>query len=188
MTCHKRQDAERMTADSSGEGAGVGLPARPDRRYNRLPGNTPLIARLWYYSTYELNQCYQWRGMLTPDGYGNIRVDARTEKVHRVAYELLVGTIPADLQIDHLCRNRACWNPEHLEPVTLHENVRRSKQALASANAKKTHCKRGHELAGANLMIGPAKTPGAVRRACRTCKRMTDQANNERRRAQKVGQ
>jgi len=154
---------------------------RKERTTWDLPPGTPLIARLWHKSVYMPSRCYEWRGVKNSDGYGHLNVDGRYERTHRAAYKLLVGPIPDGLQLDHLCRNRACWNPQHLEPVTSRENTMRSNQSLASANAKKTHCKRGHELAGANLILRPGHRPGVIRRACRACKRISDRANEARR-------
>lgn len=70
-------------------------------------------------------RCWLYDGPLNPDGYGHARVDGRKVGVHRAAFQVLVGPIPAGLQLDHLCRNRDCYNPAHLEPVTNAENRRR---------------------------------------------------------------
>ena len=77
---------------------------------------------------------------------------ANTMPAHRYAYEELVGPIPEGLQLDHLCRNRSCVNPDHLEPVTCRENLRRG-ETLNAANLAKTHCPAGHPYAGENLSI-----------------------------------
>lgn len=112
--------------------------------------------------------CWVWQGgMFSENGYGNYRRRA----AHRVAYELCVGPVPDGLTLDHLCRNKRCVNPAHLEPVTTGENVRRGIGPSAQ-NARKTHCKRGHEFAGENLRV--RKGPYGSLRMCRECGRAAD--------------
>jgi hypothetical protein len=67
--------------------------------------------------------CWLWDGYISTTGYGSIKFQGRIGSVHRLSYESFVGPIPEGLQIDHLCRVRACCNPEHLEPVTSRENT-----------------------------------------------------------------
>lgn len=115
----------------------------------------------------KVDGCWRWTGALTQNGYGHIRTpDRRMALAHRLVYEHLVGPIPRGLEIDHLCRFRNCVNPEHLEPVTHVENMRR---------AHLTHCRRGHEFTPENTYIRPGKYP---RRVCRTCKTEWTQARN----------
>lgn len=112
------------------------------------------------------DECWPWQAYRTPDGYGRFSPDRlHPENAHRVAYKLTVGLIPAGLQLDHLCRNRACVNPAHLEPVTVRENVLRGIGPSAD-RARQTHCKNGHALSGDNLRITAA---GA--RHCAECTR-----------------
>lgn len=110
--------------------------------------------------------CWLWTARINSCGYGTFSARANgwvPRMAHRLAYEYLIGPIPVGLQLDHLCRNRACVNPEHCEPVTGRENTLRG-VTLAAANAAKTHCIRGHEFTPENTNVGPS---GA--RRCRTC-------------------
>lgn len=115
------------------------------------------------------DECWPWRGWIDDKGYGLISVGGRGAqkrlKAHRVAYELLVAPIPAGLTLDHLCRNRACANPAHLEPVTSRENTLRG-ESVSARYARRDRCVRGHEFTSENTRITPA---GA--RDCRTCGR-----------------
>jgi hypothetical protein len=87
--------------------------------------------------------CWLWRAGKTRGGYGQFYDGTRTVYAHRFAYEFLVGPIPAGLTIDHLCRNRSCVNPAHLEPVTPGLNVLRG-QGVTAMNLRKTMCPGGH--------------------------------------------
>lgn len=110
--------------------------------------------------------CWRWTGRLDRDGYGIIAVDHIPRSAHRVAYEALVGPIPAGLQIDHLCRVRCCVNPAHLEPVTGRVNTLRSPITVATINSQKTRCPSGHAYVGVNLYTDPVGG-----RHCRACHR-----------------
>ena len=111
--------------------------------------------------------CWEWDAGRFSSGYGAFRAPDfdgrhRLQRAHRYAYEAFVGRVPADLDLDHLCRNRACVNPAHLEPVTRKVNVRRGLEARGLS----THCNRGHAFTSENTI---ARKNG--RRACRLCKK-----------------
>jgi len=89
--------------------------------------------------------CWIWIAGIRTDGYGEFHpIRTKTVMAHRFSYELIKGNIPAGLTLDHLCRNRPCVNPDHLEPVTLTENVLRG-AGIPANYARSTHCSKGHE-------------------------------------------
>lgn len=112
--------------------------------------------------TVDGNGCWIWTKSLDKCGYGQLYT-RETRLAHRIAYTAWRGDIPRGLQLDHLCRVRACVNPKHLEPVTSRVNILRG-ETLAAANAAKTHCAAGHPFDAANTHI-----TRAGRRKCRTC-------------------
>jgi len=89
--------------------------------------------------------CWQWLGSCTSEGYGSFWLDGRNRHAHRLSYELLVGAIPEHRQLDHLCRNRSCVNPAHLEVVTRRTNIVRG-ESPAATRARQTHCIHGHRF------------------------------------------
>ena len=101
--------------------------------------------------------CWEWNGYVRPNGYGQF---GRNQAAHRVAYELGVGPIPQGMELDHLCRNRRCVRPSHLEPVSHPENTRRGGAAVKA-------CPQGHPYDEANTYW--LKSPGTGRRHCRAC-------------------
>jgi hypothetical protein len=107
--------------------------------------------------------CWTWLGN-TKNGYGCILTpDGRQRKAHRVIYELLVGPVPADKVMDHLCRNKLCVNPAHLEVVTNKENVLRG-IGRSAVNSRKTHCINGHKFTTENTRLD-----SRGKRVCRAC-------------------
>lgn len=118
----------------------------------------------------KAEECWFWLGSLDGCGYGMIAVDGRAMRAHRASYEAFVAPIPEGLVIDHLCRNRACVNPAHLEPVPHEVNVRRG----ASAE-RHSHCHKGHEFTEENTLW---------RQVCATC----DRENRRRYRAKRKQQ
>lgn len=127
--------------------------------------------------------CWLWTGRLHTKGYAVLRADAGTTPrvvyAHRFAYEFFVGSIPEGMQLDHLCRNRHCVRPDHLERVSSGENTLRALvqriQAGVAHPLIKTHCKRGHELSDANFHVTPNGTG-----VCHACKDLRESARRAR--------
>lgn len=124
--------------------------------------------------------CWLFTGCNTR-GYGSLAGnDGKTQRAHRLAYELLVGPIPAGLHVDHLCHkrdgscpggvtclHRRCVNPAHLKPTTQRENSLRG-MSFSAANIRKTHCAQGHEFSPANTYLRPNGDKPPTRQ-CRRC-------------------
>ena len=136
----------------------------------------PLRARLWE-RVYVTDSCWEWRGHVANTGYGTIGEGGnggRVLSVHRVVYEILVGPIPDGLTIDHLCRNRACVRPDHLDVVTRAENTLRGMSPSVVTNRTGV-CKKGlHRIEGENLYLD--------RRGRRWCRACRDEYNRQARR------
>lgn len=118
------------------------------------------------YVSKQTNGCWDWCGTISKKGYGVFWNGTKLVAAHRYSYEKVKCKIPDGLQIDHLCRNRRCVNPDHLEVVTLQENVARGMVSdfARDKQVSKTHCKHGHPYNGKNTYIRPD-------RGTRECKR-----------------
>jgi hypothetical protein len=123
----------------------------------------PLVIRLLSHIKRNGSGCFEWTGSKNNMGYGTINVNRMPALAHRISYLLFVGDIKSDMVVDHLCRNRSCINPSHLEQVTQGENMRRGVSVCAE-NARKKFCKRGHEFSTENIYA--LKNGG---RECRKC-------------------
>lgn len=148
-------------------------------RYHGTP--TPKVLtpedRFWSHVD-KSGDCWLWTLGCNPEGYADLKIDGKTWRGHRYAYELLVGPIPERLHLDHICHDpdtcklsrtcphRRCVNPAHLRPSTAKANVLRG-NTLPAANVVKTHCPQGHPYDGANLYHSATTN----RRHCRTCAR-----------------
>lgn len=111
--------------------------------------------------------CWLWLGYISPFGYGSMKIDKKTNLAHRISYILFKGDIPEGLDLDHLCRNRACVNPDHLEPVTRSVNLRRG-IGLPSKRALQTSCIHGHKFTEENTL---KRVGRGENRECRECAR-----------------
>jgi len=130
-----------------------------------LFGDPRLPARFWAKVRVLDSGCWEWVAARDTYGYGQYSpVHDKPVGAHRFAYERLIGPIPPPLVTDHLCRNRACVNPEHIQPVTNRENTLRG-IGPSAINAVKTHCIQGHAFDDTNTWIHRGT------RWCRTCGR-----------------
>lgn len=131
-----------------------------------------------FFSKIEINEstgCWEWKAFIHK-GYARLNVGGKIVEAHRWIYELLIG-IPAGLQLDHLCRVRHCVNPDHLEPVTSHENTMRG-ESIVAKRASQTRCIRGHLLSGNNVSIVNYR---GTHRRCLKCHAIRETARRLRR-------
>lgn len=143
------------------------------------PKGRPPIERFMEKVVTSIDGCWEWTAYRGKNGYGRFYFEGRGALAHRWSYEHHVGPIPDGLVIDHLCRNRACVNPDHLEPVTMSENVLRGDgPAIAAARfGDVTHCPSGHAYTEENTYRGSSG------RTCLTCKRARRREDYQRNRA-----
>ena len=117
------------------------------------------------------DECWRWRGCVSPNGYGRFSVTrGRLDYAHRIAYMLARGPIAVGGEIDHLCHNRGCVNPAHLEAVTKRENILRG-DGPSAENARKRTCPQGHPYSGQNCY---------GYRICRPCANEAERARRRR--------
>lgn len=137
-----------------------------------------LSERQWRNVDVSIDGCWVWTRKLNHDGYARTRIgggQGRHVYVHRALYEHLNGPLPDGYELDHLCRNRACVRPDHMEPVTHAENVKRGDSGKWLA--AKTHCPRGHPYEGDNL-----EYTAIGGRMCVICRRKRDRERRRRKR------
>jgi hypothetical protein len=150
--------------------------------------NKPVRERLMAHIQITPEGCWLWTGCLRPNGYGMIGIAGRARGAHIVSYELEYGPVPEGLELDHKCHSkdncaggiaclhRRCINPDHLEPVTRKENVRRGygNQRVVENRKAQTHCLKGHEYTPKNTYVYRGY------RMCRKCHCETEKRRQQR--------
>lgn len=116
----------------------------------------------------DLGPCWLWTAAKTSSGYGGVKFQGKMWQSHRFIYHFTVRPVPRQLDVDHLCRNPGCVNPQHLEPVTSRENTMRGVNHVA-INAVKSLCSRGHLLSKENTFQSHRKRG---ERECRSCAKL----------------
>lgn len=164
----------------------------------KCPPNITLVERtasFWESVHGKPGECWPWPGYVTSVGYGQTHFMGRTDGVHRIAYTLVHGPIPAGCHIDHICHNNAvpkctldsacphrrCCNPAHLEAVTPRVNTLRG-QTPAARHAASTHCPQGHAYTPENTATYTVRNTSRVYRSCITCQHNRNARRKEARR------
>lgn len=167
--CGCGQKTNLVKADNKGRGLVKGAPFRFVLNHHRRK-LTP------QYIVDPATECWNWQWTKS-DGYGMVWTPNGMRRAHRVYYERARGLIPEGYDIDHLCRNKACVNPDHLEAVPHRENVRRG-MAQWAENARTQTCKHGHPMTPENTYNNPSRKGFKV---CRTCFRQHDERRRQKR-------
>jgi hypothetical protein len=116
----------------------------------------------------KTDSCWLWNASKCQNGYGRFRFKGMARLAHRIAYELINGKIPDGMEIDHLCNNSSCVNPDHLEAVPHAENMKRLQKRLR-------YCKQGHEYTEENTYMTPKG-----HKQCKTCRKIYDRESKAR--------
>ena len=159
---------------------GTAFKGRPEGRFcskhcaNSRPRLGGPLARFMRKVQEQPNGCWLWTGYLSEDGYGIFKLPSGAVKAHRWSFERQVGPIASGLELDHVCRNRACVNPAHLEPVTHQQNMERG----VYFNSSKTACLRGHPFDEQNTGYS-----SSGKRYCKECSRAHNREYARQRRA-----
>lgn len=143
-------------------------------------------ARFWSHvnKSEEVDGCWEWTGSKNAKGYGRFRLNGglTMTATHRLAYIWANGPVPAGLVMDHLCENRCCVRPSHLEAVTNKWNVTRSRRSMPFQMAARSHCKNGHAFAAHGYV-----RPGRAGRVCSACAGQHARAFKERKHLASIG-
>jgi hypothetical protein len=170
---HQRRSPSAARSGRSGRPRSPSATRRCGCR-GRRPRSNPMTATDWmdklglWFVPEPNTGCWLWFRCTLANGYGQLGSSGRRYYAHRLSYELLVGTIPDGLTIDHLCRTRCCVNPSHMEVVTIKVNTNRGFSPPA-LNSRKTHCINGHEFNESNTAHWKGWDLG--KRRCRECHR-----------------
>jgi HNH endonuclease len=133
-------------------------------------GKTSTEIERFFERTTKTDRCWLWNGYVMNAGYGAFSTRKGTELVHRWSYEYHIQPIPSKMTIDHLCRNKICVNPDHMEVVTRTENIRRcGLTGVALKESKKTHCPQGHSYAEYGVRTPNGYTKFGTKKYARRC-------------------